>query len=123
MTNMRAVVEQYFDCLEKADLASLLELFHPQATVHSPLYGTMRATHFYPQLFKDTRQSQLQIHHIFTDEAALKAAAHFRYQWSLANGKQTAFEGVDVFELDEQANITQLTILYDTWPRNVKGDV
>lgn len=41
------------------------------------------------------------------------AAQHYKLRLTLANGKETTFEGMDVFELDGERRIFRLTSYYD----------
>ena len=44
----RTLAEEYLSAIERGDLDAILALFGPGATVHSPLYGPLPATEFYP---------------------------------------------------------------------------
>ncbi len=48
------LTSRYLDALNHGSLESVLELFTPDAVVHSPLYGEMTAKSFYTDLFADT---------------------------------------------------------------------
>jgi hypothetical protein len=45
---VHALARDYLTAIERGDLAAILRLFHPEAIVHSPLYGPVPATEFYP---------------------------------------------------------------------------
>jgi ketosteroid isomerase-like protein len=108
----------YLDALNEGDLDKVLSLFAPDATVVSPLYGTMPVAPFYRALFADTRRSVTRLLNIFDksgDGAAV--ALHFHYTWTLASGKVVAFDCVDVFALaPTRDRFAKLTIIYDTAP-------
>ena len=110
---METIIQSYFSALETGSAEKVLSLFSQEAVVHSPLYGVQPANQFYQSLFEDTNASQLTVHQIFTDQEKA-AAAHFSYHWTLKNGKQVQFEGVDLFQFDDQNRITELRIIYDT---------
>jgi hypothetical protein len=38
-----ALARNYLNAIERGDLAAILRLFHPEAIVHSPLYGPLPA--------------------------------------------------------------------------------
>jgi ketosteroid isomerase-like protein len=38
-----ALARNYLNAIERGDLAAILRLFHPEAIVHSPLYGPLSA--------------------------------------------------------------------------------
>src|SRR5205823_14253662 len=50
----RTLAAEYLSAIERGDLDAIPALFHPGATVHSPLYGPLPATEFYPRLLADT---------------------------------------------------------------------
>ena len=114
--NQKKIIENYLAALSKGDRRQILMLFSPDAVVHSPLYGLMKATDFYEELFKDTAQSTIRLQGIYTDvDRPDRAAAHFHYQWRLSSGRDTSFECVDLFQFDQESNrIKELRIIYDT---------
>ena len=108
------IIQSYFHAIERGDEYAVLQLFAKGAIVVSPLYGRMKATDFYEQLFEDTAQSLITLLQIFKGAQPRSAAAHFRYRWTMEDEKPITFEGVDLFEFDEQKKIVKLTIIYDT---------
>ncbi len=108
----------YLAALNAGDLGAVLGLFAPGAQVVSPLYGTMPAKAFYAALFADTQASDTELLNIFDrSDTGGAVALHFRYGWTLADGKPVAFEVVDVIELTEARDaFAKLTIIYDTAP-------
>jgi hypothetical protein len=63
---------------------------------------------------EDSGTSTIEMKRIFVDEEQEDLAIWFRYDWGLDNGERVVFEGVDVFELNEDGKIKELTIIYDT---------
>ena len=112
MTSTRALAEDYLSAMGRGDLAGILALFHPDATVRSPLYGPMRAAEFYPRLLADTGRSELRLRGV-TQEGNL-VSIWFEFGWTLPSGTATDFECVDMLELDDQGLIKTLHIFYDT---------
>ena len=112
----KKIIKKYLEALSEGDRRQILTLFSPDAVVHSPLYGLMKATDFYRELFKDTAQSQISLQGVLTDmERPDRAAAHFRYHWTLSSGSETSFECLDLFQFDRESNrIKELRIIYDT---------
>lgn len=112
----------YLDALNRGDLDAVRAMFTDDGSVVSPLYGVRPAFDFYADLFSDTSRSVTTLLNVFdTSNGTNSVALHFRYQWTLADGKQVAFECVDVFELnDARDRFTKLTIIYDTAP--LRGD-
>lgn len=106
------VLTQYIQALEKGDYPHIMTLFTQDAVIISPLYGKVRASHFYEELLKDTRKSTITVFHVFINKNA--GAIHFQYEWILNNGTQTSFECVDIIKFSEDGKISQLTIIYDT---------
>lgn len=113
MTNKQAA-QSYISCLENADIKNLLKLFTSEALVHSPIYGTKKATDFFPALQEETTNSQLAIQGIFEEKKSNRIALYFRYIWTLINGKTVEFDVVDIMQFDEESQITELKIIYDT---------
>ena len=58
---LEAAVETYLSAVREADVERVLSLFAPDAVVHSPLYGVMAPTEFYPTLFADTSEANLEL--------------------------------------------------------------
>ncbi|MFN7115476.1 MAG: nuclear transport factor 2 family protein [Saprospiraceae bacterium] len=108
------IVQSYFEYLQNSDYNNIINLFHQDAIVISPLYGERPANLFYTALLADTQQSQLTLLEIFTNATGTVIAANFVYRWTLSDGTITTFDCVDIFELDEQGKIKQLKIIYDT---------
>jgi len=114
----RDLCQGYLEALNAGDLEAVLGLFTADATVVSPLYGTMPARDFYAALFADTQASDTELLNIFDTSAGGRAVAlHFRYRWTLADGAKVAFEVVDVIRLTPKRDrFESLTIIYDTAP-------
>ena len=106
------VVDEYLCAVEGRDIARLLPLFADGALVHSPLYGTVPATEFYPRLFADTRAATLTLRATLGGPGLV--AFWFDFDWTLADGTPAPFEVVDIAELDGAGCIRALHIIYDT---------
>jgi SnoaL-like protein len=106
------VVDEYLRAVEGRDIARLLPLFAGGALVHSPLYGTVPATEFYPRLFADTRAATLTLRATLRGPGLV--AFWFDFDWTLADGRPAPFEAVDIAELDDAGRIRALHIIYDT---------
>lgn len=109
---------RHLEALEAGDLAGVLALFAPDATVVSPLYGTLPATEFYPLLLADTGQSRLTLRTTMTGEVDGRTVVSlwFDFDWTLASGEPAPLTVVDVAELDADGRIDRLHIVYDTAP-------
>jgi steroid delta-isomerase len=112
------LVATYLNSLAAADSDSILSLFTPDATVNSPLYGSLGAADFYPRLFADTAESNLTLRATMVGEREGRPVVSFwfDFDWILANGEPAPFTVVDVAELDHDGRISQLHIVYDTAP-------
>ena len=108
----RTLASDYLSAIERGDLAAILALFRPGATVRSPLYGPLPATEFYPRLLADTGRSELHLRGV-TQNGPL-VSIWFRFDWTLPSGAVADFECVDMLELDEEGLIAALHIFYDT---------
>ncbi len=108
------ITSLYLEALSKGDYNNLIHLFRDDATILSPLYGRCKAQDFYKTLLSDTQQSVLTPLALFLNDKRNAAALHFTYRWTLANGRITTFDCVDIFEFDENHKISLLKIIYDT---------
>ena len=109
------VIKLYLQALESGNYDDIIRLFAEDATVVSPLYGTVKASDFYKNLLKDTEKSKITLLDIFISKnSEYVGAAYFHYEWTLNNGNTVSFECVDVFEFSEDGKIKKLKIIYDT---------
>lgn len=111
------LAEAYLGALGRGDLNAMAGLFSDGALVHSPLYGPLPATDFFPALFADTAESRLTLrgvtHGISATGTAL-VTIWFHFDWQLPSGQRTPFDVVDVLELAADDRIAALHIVYDT---------
>lgn len=112
------LVQRYLAALADGDLDRILALFAPDATVVSPLYGTLPAADFYPTLLADTGGSRLSLRATMSGEVDGRPVLSFwfDFDWTLANGEPAPFTVVDVAELADDGRIERLHIVYDTAP-------
>lgn len=109
-------IKLYIRALEKGSYEAITKLFAEDAIVNSPLYGKVKASEFYKELFKDTTKSKITLLNIFVSKSNRGiGAGHFRYDWILKDRTPTSFECVDVFQFANDGKIKQLTIIYDTY--------
>ncbi len=82
----------------------------------SPLYGVWPAQPFFKSLFAATAKSTTTLINVFdSSQNGAAVALQFRYVWTLATGKTTKFDCVDVFELTaDRRRFQKMTIIYDT---------
>ena len=110
----KEIALRYLEFLENGDVEQILGLFSSNGMVQSPVYGSMKATLFYPKLNNDTKSSQLKLHGIFEDPQTKNLALHFNYMWTLKNDEKVEFDVVDIIEFNAQHKISKLIIIYDT---------
>ena len=111
------LVETYLRALSEADVPLVLSLFVDGAIVHSPLYGPLPATEFYPALFADTSEANLTLQsvmHGVDQDSRTTLSFWFHFDWRLSSGAAAPFDVVDVATLDPDGKITELRIIYDT---------
>lgn len=111
------LAEAYLGALGTADLAGMLGLFIDGALVHSPLYGPIPASDFFPVLFGDTAQARLTLRGVTQGATAggtPLVSIWFHFDWRLPSGRQAPFDVVDVLELTPEDRIVALHIVYDT---------
>ena len=109
-------VHDYLAALEAGDVQRILTLFTADAVVHSPLYGEMPASEFYPALFADTAESKLTLKTVLHGDRddSPTVAFWFDFDWTLADGSPAPFSVVDIAILNREGLITELHIIYDT---------
>ncbi len=108
------IASSYLTYLENGNTKEVIALFNQNGIVESPLYGSMKASLFYPKLKNDTKSSQLKLQGIFEDFETGNLAIYFNYIWTLKNSEQVVFDVVDILEFDTQHKIKKLKIIYDT---------
>ena len=115
---VRELCARYVAALEAGDLAAVLALFEPAASVVSPLYGEVSAQDFFAAAITDTQAAKPELLQVYVaEDRPSSVAARLRYGWTLSSGFATDLEAVDLFELNEAGDrFTRLTIVYDTAP-------
>ena len=108
------IVRSYFTHLTASDTALIVALFADDGYVVSPVLGTMLAGAFYDTLDSASARNVLTVHRIMSSDDDRFHSAHFTYDWTLNDGTQIEFEGVDVFEFDDDDQICSMKIFYDT---------
>lgn len=118
-----AQVRNYFDLLTASDIDGIILLFNPNAYVVSPFLGKMNVSDFFRKLGSASASSKLTVFDVLLGENQDSAAAHFEYDWTLKNGDQIVFQGIDYFKFSESGKFASLSIFYDTHPvRDEVGD-
>lgn len=112
-------ITAYFEAMTAGDIPAILALFTPDAEIHSPFLGVMKAPDFYARLDSASANSDLTVLDVLF--GADTAAARFSYDWTLKSGDNFVFEGVDHFTFGPDDRFTAMRIYYDTHP--VREDV
>lgn len=116
-------VHRYFERMNASDIDGIVELFSPDAHVNSPFLGRVDAPSFFRKLGNASSASRLTVFDILLGKNGDSAAAHFEYDWTLSNGDQVTFQGIDYFSFDQSGNFKSMSIFYDTHPlREEVGD-
>ncbi|MDD7937255.1 nuclear transport factor 2 family protein [Actinomycetospora lutea] len=112
------VVHRYLAALDAGSVEDVLACFAPGGEVASPLYGTLPAERFYPELFADSSPSSTELRRVYVDPADdREVALAFHYSWVLGDGTPAPFDVVDLVTLtDDRDRIARLVICYDTAP-------
>lgn len=111
------IVAAYLQAIRDGDADAMLVLFANGAVVHSPLYGTLPASEFYPGLFADTASADVTLLGTMRGtsvEGRTLLSFLFHFDWVLPGGTAAPFDVVDVAELDDDGLISSIRIIYDT---------
>lgn len=108
---------RYVDALGQGDLGAILDLFTPDATVLSPIYGAMNAREFHEAFLSDSERARPEVRGVF-DHAnnGRGAALHISLHWTFADRETVEFEAVDLFEVSPEGRFRKMTIVYDSQP-------
>ena len=80
--NSTVIATNYLKHLQNGEIDQVLALFHEEAVVDSPIYGTKKAREFYRQLSEDTSDSELHLKGLFESIGANSFALYFTYVWT-----------------------------------------
>lgn len=115
--NAHDLVATYLRALAIADVGLAVSLFTEDAMVHSPLYGPSAPAAFYPQLFADTSEANLELLATMQgrdQHGAEMISFFFHFDWRLPSGEAAPFDVVDVARLAPDGRIDRLHLVYDT---------
>jgi hypothetical protein len=123
------VIQHYLQALQDGNTKRIESLFEPESLVYSPFLGRVPVAEFFKRLAEASSRAIITHFDTFISTATSnrRAAAYFRYDWTLKDGTTTSFDCVDVFEFSDvegrEDKILSLTIVYDTHPvRQQVGD-
>jgi hypothetical protein len=111
----------YLSALGAGDLQALDRLFTPDATVFSQLYGEIGAMEYHRTFLGDTSRVRPDMLSFYDGTpVGPGAAAHVRWELTLADEETISIEAVDLVELEcEHGRIQRLTFIYD--PTEARG--
>ena len=115
-TTRAEIVGHYFERLTASDVEAIVALFADDGSVESPVLGTMPAAAFFATLDDASERNILTVHRIMSSPDDQFFAAHFTYDWTLTAGGNVTFDGVDLFEFNDDGKLASLKIFYDTHP-------
>ncbi len=117
MTSHETVLRRYLEAIQQRDLAAILALFSPTATVSHPVLGQLSAAEFFPQLLAATASDHATDAVIFRAvDRRHTAALHFQDDWTTSDGSRFQNPILLIFDFDEGGLAERLTVLFDTWP-------
>ena len=61
----KGIANRYLKYLENGNIEQVIDLFHKNGIVESPIYGIKKAAEFYRELSNDTSDSELILKGIF----------------------------------------------------------
>lgn len=108
-------LQRYLAAIQARDLAGILALFAPAATVSHPVMGELAASEFFPRLLEATssdRATQAVILH----GAGRTSALWFQDAWTTPDGSGFENPIVLLFDFGEGGAVEGLTVIFDTHP-------
>ena len=115
-TSRTSIVESYFGFLTASDIPAIVDLFAVDGFVVSPVLGTVPAGEFFETLNDASEQNVLTVHQIMSSADDRFHSAYFTYEWTLRAGGHVSFDGVDMFEFNDDDKVASMKIFYDTHP-------
>lgn len=113
---MQKAVRKYLLALEAGDADKAAALFVPDGWVQSPFLGRLPVRDYVEKVASASSASRLTVHDVLVSaEGHLRAVAYYRYDWSLKDGTQVAFDCADVFNFDpDTGRLASVILVYDT---------
>jgi len=115
-TTRAEIVSSYFEHLTASNIEAIVALFANDGFVESPVLGTVPAEAFFRKLGDASERNVLTVHAIMSSSDDRVFAAHFTYEWTLKEGGDVTFDGVDLFEFGDGDLLASMKIFYDTHP-------
>ena len=109
---------QYQQAINSGDLERVLALFEPDATVTTPVAGTMHVADYHRQLFSYARKATVRVRNLLEGlSGAPSVGLYLDHVLELHDGGSIAFTGINLYELTpDRLRIARLTIIYDSAP-------
>ena len=120
---MQQAVHKYLRALETGDADKAASLFVPEGWVQSPFLGRLPVRDYVTKVTRASSGTKLEVYDVLVSaEGHLRAVAYYRYDWSLKDGSNVAFDCADVFNFDPSSgHLQSIVLVYDTHP--VRGVV
>lgn len=109
-------IREYFRLLTAGDIDGVIAMFTDDGHIESPYLGTVSVRPFFENLDKATSNSVLTVYDVLIGEGGKSGAGLFRYDWTMADGRDLDFVGVDYFTFAESLKFQSMKIYYDTYP-------
>jgi hypothetical protein len=115
---MQQAVHKYLKALEAGDAEKAASLFVPDGWVQSPFLGRLPVRDYVAKVAGSSSETKLEVYDVLVSaEGHLRAVAYYRYDWSLKDGSNVAFDCADVFNFDpDTGRIESIVLVYDTRP-------
>lgn len=118
-----ARIRHYFKLMTDGDIEGIIALFADDGYVVSPFLGQMGARPFFEKLGNASTNSVLTVFDVLIGVDGQTGAGRFRYDWTLADGSDLSFEGVDHYTFAADGRFQSMRIYYDTHPLRLEvGD-
>lgn len=117
---MLTVCRQYKEAIAAKDLEQVQNLFTEDASITTPLHGTLQVVDYHEMLFRTTRQAISRLLNVFEGmKGAPSIALYLDHTLILNNGKTLQFKSMDVYEFtSDRQRFASLNILFN--PEEVK---
>lgn len=115
---MQHAVRKYLSALEAGDAEQAAALFVSDGWIQSPFLGRVSVRDYVNKVAGASSRAKLTVHDILVSaEGHLRAVAYYRYDWSLRDGSNVAFDCADIFNFDPASgHLASVVLLYDTEP-------
>jgi steroid delta-isomerase len=112
----REAIRGYFEAIRAGEVEALVALFSPEVEFNDPvgtpvLHGHDGVRRFHKGLTRAWERLDMQVEAAFI--RGQRGAAHWSAEGKSTSGKDIAFEGINLFEVDEAGKINRLEGYWD----------